>query len=74
MKLNVSRSRRIKQLLCKHDRGVAISCATQGINRMEGHWHVNYTCGKCGFSHGEWIKADKETVKKLFDNDEWTIE
>lgn len=74
MKLNVSFLKRIEQLFCKHNRGVGISCATQGINSKEGHYHVEYTCGNCGFSYGEWIKADEKEVEKLFDKTEWTIQ
>lgn len=69
VKLNVSLKRRIKQFFCKHDRGVGLGCASKGINAMDGHWFVNYRCGRCGFAYGEWIKADKDTVEKLFEKE-----
>ena len=66
-KLNVSLKARIKQLFCRHDRLVELSCATKGINSKEGYWYLKYRCGLCGFSYGEWIKADKEEVERIFE-------
>src|SRR5690554_540099 len=73
VKLNVSLKIRIKQLFCKHDTGVGLSCATKGINSKEGYWYLNYRCGRCGFSYGEWIEADKEKVEKLFEKEVYEI-
>ncbi|WP_017797591.1 hypothetical protein [Oceanobacillus kimchii] len=73
MKLNVSFKNRIKQLFCKHDRAVGISCCSQGINSKEGYWHVEYHCGYCGFAYGEWIKADRDEMEKLFGKETYEI-
>jgi hypothetical protein len=43
-----------------------MSCCSEGINSKKGYWYVDYHCGDCGFSYGEWIKADRNEMEKLF--------
>ncbi|MGN4127645.1 hypothetical protein ACMGD3_21945 [Lysinibacillus sphaericus] len=69
MKIKISFSKRLKQFLCKHKRDVNISCCSEGINSKKGYWYADYHCRDCGFSYGEWIKADKEEMKKLFNKE-----
>jgi RNase P subunit RPR2 len=66
LKIKVSFSKRLKQFLCKHKRPVNISCCSEGINSKKGYWYVDYHCMDCGFSYGEWIKADRNEMEKLF--------
>jgi RNase P subunit RPR2 len=73
VKLNVSISRRIKQLFCKHDGNVGWSCCSEGINRKDGYWYLTYECIDCGFTYGKWLKADSEEVNKLFDKEIYKI-
>lgn len=66
MKLHVSFKARIKQLFCSHNGKVVRSCCSQGINSKEGYWYMDYQCLDCGFSYGEWIKADRNQMELLF--------
>lgn len=66
MKIKISFLKRLKQLFCKHSRAVSKSCCSEGINSKKGYWYVNYHCGHCGLSYGEWIKADRNEMEKLF--------
>jgi RNase P subunit RPR2 len=69
MKLNVSLMVRLRQLFCKHDRGVGWGCCSEGINRKKGYWHVTYECGHCGFTKGEWIEGDRNKLEEMFEQE-----
>jgi RNase P subunit RPR2 len=69
LKINVSFSKRLKQLFCKHDRVVGMSCCSEGINSKKGFWYLEHYCGDCGFSYGEWIKADRNEMEQLFEKE-----
>ena len=74
MELNVPFRKRIKQLFCRHNGTVGWSCCSKGINNKEGYWRLTYSCHNCGFSHGEWIKADDKLVDELFEKDKYKIQ
>ena len=56
-----------------HKKPVSISCCSKGINSKKGYWYVDYHCRDCGFSYGEWIKADEEEANKLFAKEVHTV-
>jgi len=65
LKIKVSLATRLKQFFCSHKRDVSWSCCSKGINSRKGYWYVDYQCRDCGFSYGEWIKANKNELEKL---------
>jgi RNase P subunit RPR2 len=69
LQIKVSLKKRLKQVFCKHDRGVSLSCCTKGINSKQGFWYVTHECYVCGFAYGEWIEADKKAMEEMFEKE-----
>jgi RNase P subunit RPR2 len=54
---------RLKQLICCH-KTMSIGAYTQGINSKKGYNYVVYTCSKCGYCIGRWVKMKKKSKYK----------
>ncbi|MGD6876817.1 hypothetical protein [Bacillus infantis] len=63
--LDVSLSKRIKQLFCKHDNN-SWACYSEGVSKYEGFWYIIFECRDCDYASGRWIEADKEAVEYEF--------